>query len=214
MKKHILIPLLLFIAPFYINAQYNVNLERINTLAKDSTYTDFYFEKLKNTFKTNPQDLSLYQLQILYYQPLNEKGSLRYNLETYEAYLNFKKLKFNSFITKAEESLEEMPTNLTLLFLLSLAYGDSKTEFAKSAMYSKKFKLVLDHLMINRSLLNEEYPLELNCETDIQIVLNILGLDTSQMKHTYKLIEGGHTLNTYEINGEKVHFKTLMAIKL
>lgn len=81
-------------------------------------------------------------------------------------------------------------------------------------MYSKKFKPVLDHLMINRSLLNEEYPLELNCETDIQIVLNVLELDTSEMKHTYKIIEGGHTLNTYEINGEKVHFKTLMAIKL
>ncbi|WP_322969879.1 hypothetical protein [Faecalibacter sp. LW9] len=100
----------------------------------------------------------------MYYQPINEIGSLAYEIHSAEVYSDFKTLNFRKFIPKAEGKLEQMPANLTLLFLLSLAYGESKDGISKANGYNKKFKLVLESIMANRSLTDIDHLIELNCK--------------------------------------------------
>lgn len=209
----LLLSAFLLLATNSVMAQMPIDLTRIETLAKDSTNTEFYFETLKEKFKTKPQDLSQHQLQVLYYQPINDLGSLAYEIRSAEAYADFKSLKFKKFITEAEEKLEQMPANLTLLFLLSLAHGETKDGISKANGYTKKFKIILESLMTNKSLTNEEHLVELNCVTDQNILLNVLGIDASMMKYSSKIVEG-NWLNTYEKNGEKIHFKVINKMKL
>lgn len=211
MNKLLLASLLLF-ATYNAKAQIPVNLARIDTLANDVNNSEFHFETLKEKFKTNPQELSHHQLQVLYYQPLNNMGSFQYDISSAQAYTNFKSLKFKKLITYAEEKLEKMPANLTLLFLLSLAYGETKDGISKANGYNKKFKLVLESIMANRSLTDIDHLIELNCITDQSIILNVLGIDSSKMKYSSQIVEG-HWLNTYEKNGEKIQFRILLKQK-
>lgn len=199
----------LLLATNYVNAQMPVDLARIDTLAKDSTNPEFHFESLKEKFKTKPQELSIHQIQLLYYQPLNTIGSLQYDVTSAQAYADFKSLKFKKFIADAEEKLEQMPANLTLLFLLSLAYGETKEGMSKANGYNKKFKLVLEGIMANKSLTDEDNLIELNCITDQSILLNVFGIDPSKMKYSSK-VNKGSWLNTYEKNGEKIQFRILL----
>ena len=207
--KKLLLSAFLLLATNFVNAQIPVDLARIETLAKDSTNSEFHFDTLKEKFKTKPQELSILQLQLLYYHPLNTIGSLNYDMSSAGAYADFKSLKFKKFIAEAEEKLEKMPANLTLLFLLSLAYGETKEGKSKANGYNKKFKLVLESLMVNKSLTDEDHLIELNCITDQLIILNVLGIDTSKLKYSTKANKGSW-LNTYEKDDEKIQFKVLV----
>lgn len=190
------------------NAQFNIDLERIETLAKDSTNTEFYFENLKEKFEKKPQDLSQHQLQVLYYQPINTLGSFKYDISTTGIYAKFKELNFKKFIQEAEAKLEEMPANLTILFLLSLAYGETKDGTKKANNYSKKFKLVFEAIKENKSLTDLDHLVELNCVVDEYIILQILGLDSNSLNRTSKMSKD-YIIDTFEKNGEKIHFKIL-----
>lgn len=211
MNKLLLATLLLF-ANYNAKAQMPVNLARIDTLANNVNNSEFHFENLKEKFIKKPQDLSQHQLQVLYYQPINEIGSLAYEIHSAEVYSDFKTLNFKKFIPKAEGKLEQMPANLTLLFLLSLAYGETKDGISKANGYNKKFKLVLESIMANKSLTDIDHLIELNCITDQSIILNVLGIDSSKMKYSSQIVEG-HWLNTYEKNGEKIQFRILLKQK-
>lgn len=191
-----------------MKAQMPVDLARIETLAKDSTNTEFYFENLKEKFEKNPQDLSKHQLQVLYYQPINTLGSFKYDISTTGIYAKFKELKFKKFIQEAEAKLEEMPANLTILFLLSLAYGETKDGTNQANNYSKKFKLVFEAIKENKSLTDLDHLIELNCVVDEYIILQILGLDSNSLNRTSK-ISKDYIIDTFEKNGEKIHFKIL-----
>lgn len=169
---------ILLLISTYASAQFNVDLKRIETLTQDSTNTEFYYETLKEKFKNNPQDLSYYQLQVLYYQPLNTLGSLKYDISTTALYAKFKELKFKKIIQQAEAKIEEMPTNLTLLFLLSLAYGETKEGTNKANNYSKKFNIIFKAIKEYRSLTDLDHLVELNCVVDEYIILQNLGLDS------------------------------------
>lgn len=199
--------------PFICNAQMNVNLERIETLAKDSTNSDFYYPILKEKFKSEPEKLSSHQIQTLYYQSLNELGSFNYSIKTSAAYADFKEVKFKKFIIDAEAKLEQMPTNISLLFLLSLAYGEIKDGTSKANNYAKKFKIVSEAITQNKSLTNKDYLIELNCITDEYILMQTMGIDPSKMKRT-SVIENGHYIDTFELNQEKIYFKILNKLSL
>ncbi|MBF0595908.1 DUF4919 domain-containing protein [Faecalibacter rhinopitheci] len=192
----------------YANAQFNIDLERIDSLTKDSTNTEFYFENLKEKFEKKPQDLSQHQLQVLYYQPINTLGSFKYDISTTGIYAKFKELNFKKFIQEAEAKLEEMPANLTILFLLSLAYGETKDGTKKANNYSKKFKLVFEAIKENKSLTDLDNLVELNCVVDEYIILQILGLDSNSLNRTSKMSKD-YIIDTFEKNGEKIHFKIL-----
>lgn len=123
--------LLLMLTLFTItntSAQFNVNLDRVNLLATDRNNKDFYFENIAQKFASNPNSLDYYQVSVLYYQPINEIGSLEYNYITTNAYKTFKKLDFKKFIKDYEVYIKDMPANLTLLFLLSFAIDNGKKE--------------------------------------------------------------------------------------
>lgn len=209
MNKHTL-SLLLFLltSSFYVHAQTTVDLARIDSLTKDATNADFYFESIKEKFKTNPQELTTHQIQALYYQPINTLGSFKYDISTTGIYAKFKELKFKKFIQEAEAKLEEMPANLTILFLLSLAYGETKEGTNKANNYSKKFKLVFEAIKENKSLTDLDHLVELNCVVDEYIILQILGLDSNSLNRTSKMSKN-YIIDTYEKNGEKIHFKIL-----
>ena len=208
MKRILLTIFLMIYGTEYSKAQLSIDLNRIETLAIDSTNTEFYFENLKEKFEKKPQELSQHQLQVLYYQPINTLGSFKYDISTTGIYAKFKELKFKKFIQEAEAKLEEMPANLTILFLLSLAYGETKEGTSKANGYSKKFKVVLESLMNNKSLTDEDHLIELNCVVDEYIILQILGLDSNSLNRTSKMSKD-YIIDTYEKNGEKIHFKIL-----
>jgi len=195
------------------SAQLNVNLERIEILSKDSTNVDFYYPVLKEKFIVEPETLSTHQILTLYYQSLNELGSFEYGTKTTAAYANFKEVKFKKFIQDAESKLQQMPTNLSLLFLLSLAYGETKDGMNKSNNYAKKFKLVLNALTENKSLKNKDHLIELNCVTDEYILMQSMGIDLGKMNRTSK-IENIHYIDTYEFDGDEIHIRILNKINL
>ncbi len=195
------------------SAQMNVNLDRIETLAKDSTNSDFYYPILIEKFKSEPEKLSPHQIQALYYQSLNNIGSFNYSIKTAAVYANFKEVKFKKFISDTEAKLDQMPTNITLLFLLSLAYGETKDGYSKANNYAKKNKIVTEALTLNKSLTNKDYLIELNCVTDEYILMQTMGIDSSKMKRTSK-IENGHYIDTFELNKEKIYFRILNKITI
>lgn len=190
------------------SAQFNVNLDRVNLLATDRNNKDFYFENIAQKFASNPNSLDYYQVSVLYYQPINEIGSLEYNYITTNAYKTFKKLDFKKFIKDYEVYIKDMPANLTLLFLLSFAIDDGKKNDDRSSLYSKQLKQVIECLIHNKSLRNKEYLVELNSEIDELILMQVLGIDENTYKKT-ATIDGTSTIHTYTNGKDEIAFKVL-----
>lgn len=195
------------------NAQFNIDLERIDSLTKNHQNLDFNFANLKTTFEESPDKLTPHQVQILYYQSLNNKGSLWYELNTATSFTKFKELNFKKFVEYAEKSLQETPANFTILFLLSLSYSTSKQDKNIANKYAKKYKIVIDALMMNRNLKDPENTIELNCSTDEMMLLSLFGIDKSvYIKSTTATIK--YLLNMYQNGNEKFYIKTLYKYNL
>lgn len=206
MKKLLLTLTLLTISN--LSAQFNVNLERVNALATDQHNKDFYFENIAKQFASNPSSLDYYQISVLYYQPINKIGSLKYNSITTNAYDTFKKLDFNKFIHDYEGYMQEMPANLTLLFLLSFAADEGTKMNNDSDLYSKQLKQVIECLIHNKSLRNKEYLVELNSEIDELILMQVLGIDENAFEKT-STSDGINTIHTYKKGKDEIAFKVL-----
>ena len=200
--KKLLLTLTLFTLS-NLSAQFNVNLERINLLATDQNNKDFFFKYISQQFDTNPNILDYYQLAVLYYQPINKLGSMKYNKITDSAFNTFKQLDFKIFIETYESYLKEMPANLTLLFLLSLVSNDEKSE-----LYTKQLKQIINTLSYNKSFRNKEYLIELNSETDGLVLMKILGIDYLSF-NKIESFDGVNRIYTYTKENDEISFKIL-----